>query len=42
MSAAAPLIALARREGPARLVEGSAEFMPRMFAAQAWARHHAS
>ncbi|MFY0536408.1 hypothetical protein [Nannocystis pusilla] len=31
----APLIALARREGPARLVEGSAEFMPRMFAAQA-------
>ncbi|PCC71592.1 L-ascorbate metabolism protein UlaG, beta-lactamase superfamily [Nannocystis exedens] len=31
----APLIALARREGPARLVERSAEFMPRIFAAQA-------
>ncbi|WAS94600.1 MBL fold metallo-hydrolase [Nannocystis punicea] len=31
----APLLALARREGPARLVERSAEFMPRMFAGQA-------
>jgi len=31
----APLIALARREGPARLAERSAEFMPRIFASQA-------